>query len=103
MYIIDVSSVFIYCCIEFVSTLEVTMSPSQCRAARGLLNWSQEGLATKASVSVTTLRNFERGATTPVTNNLAALRTALEAGGVEFIPENGGGAGVRLKKGSGIG
>jgi transcriptional regulator with XRE-family HTH domain len=73
------------------------MSPSQCRAARGLLNWSQETLAGSASVSVTTLRNFERGATAPMTKNLAAIRAALEAAGVQFIPENGGGAGVRLR------
>jgi transcriptional regulator with XRE-family HTH domain len=61
------------------------------------LNWSQERLAEEASVSVTALRNFERGATQPMRANLAAIRTALEAGGVEFIAENGGGAGVRLK------
>ena len=73
------------------------MSPAQCRAARALLNWSQEQLAGAATVSVTTLRNYERGATTPVTNNLAAIRAALEAAGVEFIAENGGGAGVRLR------
>jgi transcriptional regulator with XRE-family HTH domain len=74
------------------------MIAAQCRAARALLNWSQEQLASAASVSVTTLRNYERGATTPVTNNLAAIRAALEAAGVEFIPENGGGPGVRLRK-----
>ncbi|WP_282571896.1 helix-turn-helix domain-containing protein [Roseomonas acroporae] len=72
------------------------MSPAQSRAARGLLNWSQEQLAAKASVSVTTLRNFERGATVPVTNNLAAIRSALEVGGVEFT--NGDQPGVRMRK-----
>jgi transcriptional regulator with XRE-family HTH domain len=74
------------------------MTPPQTRAARGLLNWSQEQLAAAARVSVTTLRNFERGASVPVTNNLAAIRAALEAAGVEFIAENGGGPGVRLRK-----
>lgn len=77
------------------------MSPAQSRAARALLNWSQEELAEKASVSVTTLRNYERGATAPMTNNLNAIRAALEAAGVVFIPENGGGAGVRLRAPSG--
>jgi transcriptional regulator with XRE-family HTH domain len=75
------------------------MTPSQCRAARALMNWSQEALAQRARLSVTTLRNFERGATAPIENNLAAIRAALEAAGVEFIAENGGGAGVRLRKG----
>ena len=74
------------------------MSPSQSRAARALLNWSQEQLAEKASVSVTTLRNYERGATVPVTNNLNAMRTALEAAGVVFLDEDDGGPGVRLRK-----
>ena len=77
------------------------MSPAQSRAGRALLNWSQEQLAEKASVSVTTLRNYERGATAPMTNNLNAIRAALEAAGVVFIPENGGGAGVRLREPSG--
>jgi transcriptional regulator with XRE-family HTH domain len=74
------------------------MSPAQSRAARALLDWSQETLAARASVSVTTLRNFERGASVPVTNNLAAIRTALETAGVEFT--NGGAPGVRLRKAS---
>jgi len=74
------------------------MTPSQSRAARGLLNWSQDTLASAAKVSVTTLRNFERGASVPVTNNLGAMRAALEGAGVQFIEENGGGPGVRLAK-----
>ncbi len=73
------------------------MNTAQCRAARGLLNWSQDRLASEAAISVTALRNFERGATQLMRANLAAIRAALESAGVEFIPENGGGAGVRLK------
>jgi hypothetical protein len=46
-----------------------------------------------------TVVDFERGARTPHPNNLSAIRAALEAAGVEFIDENGGGAGVRLRKG----
>jgi transcriptional regulator with XRE-family HTH domain len=79
------------------------MTPAQCRAARALLDWSQDTLAEKSSVSVTTLRNFERGATMPVANNLSAMRHALEAGGIQFIAENGGGPGVRLAKRQGKG
>lgn len=74
------------------------MSPEQCRAARGLANISQEDLAKAASVGLSTVRNFEAGRSTPVANNLAAMIRALEAAGVTFIPENGGGAGVRLAK-----
>jgi hypothetical protein len=51
-----------------------------------------------AEVAKKTIADFEREARTPYSRTLAALRTALEAAGVEFIPENGGGAGVRLKR-----
>lgn len=74
------------------------MIASQCRAARSLLNWTQERLAEVSGVSVTAIRNFERGATAPIRANLAAIRHALEAAGVEFIDPNGGGPGVRLRE-----
>ena len=45
-----------------------------------------------------TVVDFERSARLPHPNNLAAIRAALEAAGVQFIEENGGGAGVRLRK-----
>lgn len=76
--------------------MEITAA--QCRGARAMLGISQTELAQQASVSRQTVVDFERGARTPYTNNLAAIRSALEAAGVEFIPENGGGAGVRLRK-----
>ena len=76
----------------------MSIGPEQSRAARGLIAWSQQELADAANIGLSTIRNFEAGRSTPVANNLAAIRAALESAGVEFIAENGGGAGVRLKK-----
>ena len=64
-----------------------------------MLGISQTDLANAANVSRPTVVDFERGARTPYPNNLTALRAALEAAGVEFIDENGGGHGVRVGKG----
>ena len=75
------------------------MTPAQCRAARGLVDLSQADLAKAANVGLSTLRNFEAGRSLPMANNLLAIRAALEAAGVIFVPENGEGPGVRLKKG----
>lgn len=75
------------------------MTPEQCRAARALMNWTQPQLAEAAGVSPSTLRDFESGKRTPIANNLAAIRAALESAGVTFL-ENGDvapGAGVALK------
>ncbi|MEQ9586872.1 MAG: helix-turn-helix domain-containing protein [Parvibaculaceae bacterium] len=74
------------------------ITAAQCRAARALLGWSQGELASESGVGVSTIRTFEPGRTMPIRANLAALRTTLETAGVEFIPENGGGPGVRLRK-----
>jgi transcriptional regulator with XRE-family HTH domain len=76
----------------------VELYPAQCRAARALLNWSQVTLESAASVAKKTIADFEREARQPHARTLAAIRSALEAAGVEFIQENGGGAGVRLSK-----
>ena len=76
--------------------MEIT--PAQCRAARALLNWSQDQLETAAKVARKTIADFEREVRRTYARTLEALRAALEAAGVEFIPENGGGAGVRLRK-----
>ncbi|WFS06234.1 helix-turn-helix transcriptional regulator [Methylobacterium sp. 391_Methyba4] len=74
------------------------MTPAQCRAARGLVDWSQAALAEAASVGLSTVRNFEAGRSVPMQNNLLAIARALEAAGVIFIKENGEGPGVRLRK-----
>lgn len=74
---------------------------AQMRAARALVRWNAEALAKAANVGVMTVRRAEAidGVPPMLTNNANAIRAALEAAGVEFIAENGGGAGVRLKRG----
>jgi transcriptional regulator with XRE-family HTH domain len=72
------------------------MTPDQSRAARGLLDWSQAELAARSNLSESTVRDFEKGRRVPSINNLAAIRRALEAAGVEFI--DGDHPGVRLTR-----
>ena len=73
------------------------ISPAQCRAARALLNWTREQLAEQSRVSKMTLADFETAKRQPYDRTLADIRSALEEAGVEFIAENGGGAGLRFK------
>jgi transcriptional regulator with XRE-family HTH domain len=74
------------------------ITPEQCRAARALLAWSQQDLAEKSGVGIVTVHQLEAGASQPRRATADVVRRALEAAGVEFIEENGGGPGVRLKK-----
>lgn len=75
----------------------MTITSGQCRAARALLRWTQDALAEKADVTQRTIALFEVDERNPVDETRSKLRRALERGGIEFIDENGGGAGVRLK------
>jgi transcriptional regulator with XRE-family HTH domain len=76
------------------------LTSAQIRAARALLRWSAEDLARESAVGLTTVRRAElrEHETSMTTANDLAVRRALEAAGVEFIDENGGGPGVRLRK-----
>jgi len=78
---------------------EKPLTSAQIRAGRALLRWSAEELARVTALSVTTIRRAEltEGETSMTTANNLAVRRALEAAGVEFIDENGGGPGVRLR------
>lgn len=69
-------------------------APEHIRAARALLAWSQADLARAASVAVSTVADFERGQRTPVANNAQAMKDAIEAQGISFLP---GGAVVTAK------
>jgi transcriptional regulator with XRE-family HTH domain len=76
------------------------LTSAQIRAARALIRWSADDLARETTLSVTTIRRAElRESETSLTSaNDRAIRQALENAGVEFIDENGGGPGVRLRK-----
>jgi transcriptional regulator with XRE-family HTH domain len=76
----------------------MSIIPAQCRAARGLLGWSQSDLSEASKTATKTVADFERGARIPYQRTLDDIREALEMAGIEFIAENGGGPGVRLRK-----
>jgi DNA-binding XRE family transcriptional regulator len=75
------------------------VSIRQIKAARALLAWSQEQLAKAAGVSTPTIKRLEAndGPLGGRSDTGDKIQTALIKGGVEFIDENGGGPGVRLK------
>lgn len=79
----------------------MTISPAQCRAARGLVEMDQAVLAKAANLSRNTIVDFEKGKRTPGPNNLAAIRTALESAGVQFLADGeaatGPGAALRAQ------
>jgi hypothetical protein len=77
-----------------------SLRSSQIRAARALLRWRAQDLARESAVGVATIRRAELadGETAMTVVNDAAVRHTLETAGIEFIDENGGGPGVRLRK-----
>jgi hypothetical protein len=76
------------------------LTSAQIRAARSLIRWTADELAAASVLSVATIRRAELSPseTALTAANDLAIRRALEAAGVEFIDENGGGPGVRLRK-----
>jgi len=81
-----------------MSILKVSIR--QVKAARALLAWSQEELASAADISLPTIKRLEAqdGPLGGRSDTGTKIRLALEAAGVQFIDENGGGPGVRLRK-----
>jgi hypothetical protein len=76
-----------------------SLASAQIRAARALLRWSAVDLARQSRLGVNTIRRAEvadEGTSLTAANELA-IRSALESAGIEFIDENGGGHGVRLR------
>ena len=72
----------------------------QIRSARSLVRLSAQELADKAKIGISTVQRMEGGSGVPSASakNLDAVQRALEAAGVEFIPADNGGPGVRLRK-----
>jgi predicted transcriptional regulator len=81
-----------------MSTKNVEITASQCRAGRALLDITQTGLAERAELGLSTVVDFEKGRRQVSTTAAKAIQEALERAGVEFIDENGGGPGVRLRR-----
>ena len=76
------------------------LTGEQIRAARALLRLDQAELAHQSGTSLPTIKRLEKmdGVVASQIRTVQAIINALEAAGVEFIPENGGGPGVRLRK-----
>ena len=66
---------------------DASITPAQCRGARSILRWNQRTLAAKAGLSVPVVQEFECERRSPIANNLAAIRAAMEAAGIEFRRE----------------
>jgi transcriptional regulator with XRE-family HTH domain len=83
-----------------VNIKSMPLTSAQIRAARALLRWSADDLARASALGVNTIRRAElaEGETSMTAANDLSVRRAFETAGVEFIDENGGGPGVRLRK-----
>lgn len=73
------------------------MKPIQIRMARAALGWGVRDLAEKSGITANTVTRIENGADAKQ-STIDAIKSAFEAAGVVFIPENGEGPGVRLRK-----
>ena len=72
------------------------LTPEQSRAARGWLDWSQQDLADRAHVSLSTVRDFEKGRRSPIANNLDAIQRAINAGGIQMVYRKGKPIGIAI-------
>jgi hypothetical protein len=79
------------------ATTPTALTAAQCRAGRALIEWSQAQLSQSAAIDLQTIADFEKRIRKADETTRRRLRAALEAAGVVFLAENGGGAGVRLK------
>lgn len=80
-----------------MSVAPTILLAAQCRAGRALIEWSPERLAKACSVELQAIKEFEARFRRPDPEVLGRIRTVLVKAGVDFIDENGGGAGARLQ------
>jgi transcriptional regulator with XRE-family HTH domain len=73
------------------------MSSEQCRAARAWLNWTQQELARRAHVGLSTVKEFEKGERRTIAATAEAMQRALADAGIEFLDEGGEAVGIRRK------
>ncbi len=73
------------------------LTSAQCRAGRALIDWTQQQLSQAAAIDLQTIADFEKRFRAADETTRRRLRATLEAAGVVFVAENGGGAGARLK------
>lgn len=77
----------------------IMLAPEQSRAARAWLDWSQEQLAERANVSLSTVRDFEKGRRSPIANNMLAMEQALRQAGITLVHDKEGqAAGITLAR-----
>ena len=74
------------------------LDPNTCRAARGLLNWTQHELASRANVGLSTIKKFEAGRSVPIKNNVLAMGAVFAKNGIMILSKEDGGPGVLLKR-----
>ncbi|QBR71910.1 transcriptional regulator [Beijerinckiaceae bacterium] len=74
------------------------ITSEQIKAARGLIRWDQRDLSAASGISLPAIKRLEQmpGPLAAQSRTVDAIVAAFEKAGVEFIAENGGGAGVRL-------
>ncbi len=78
------------------------ITPAQCRAARGLLNWSQGALAEAAGVGLSSVVDLEKERRAVSQEIKGKIRAAIERAGVQLLDQNGNGDGARLTKPSSL-
>jgi ribosome-binding protein aMBF1 (putative translation factor) len=72
----------------------IKILPVQCRAARAMLGWGQQDLASKVPCAKKTITDFEKSHSTPYDRTLRDIQETIEEAGIVFI--NDGEIGVKM-------